>query len=323
MDMPLDPETETALLLDPGNGEWVDVAAFVATGEPLAPVEGEVRPLPAWSTLPVPDLSDPQREVLLMEGGAMRGMLETRYRGEVMDFRKLASNGMVWAFNGVAHGMDAPMFRTALGRTVHLEMTNRSVFPHAIHLHGHHFEVLTRSGALNTPGDVRDTVLIGGGRNAGNRVRRGQSGTVDAALSYALASGSGHDGLVRGRVTFWFPLLTGVGLGGVTVALMAIGGVMNQRGTWATAMVAIASFYVVFAIQSGETQEIVVHAGLAAGFVALAIIRARSSSWILAAALLGHGIFDVFASSVIGNPAPGWWGPFCLGVDVVLAWRWP
>lgn len=161
MDMPLDPETETALLLDPGNGEWVDVAAFVATGEPLAPVEGEVRPLPAWSTLPVPDLSDPQREVLLMEGGAMRGMLETRYRGEVMDFRKLASNGMVWAFNGVAHGMDAPMFRTALGRTVHLEMTNRSVFPHAIHLHGHHFEVLTRSGALNTPGDVRDTVLIG------------------------------------------------------------------------------------------------------------------------------------------------------------------
>lgn len=124
-------------------------------------------------------------------------------------------------------------------------------------------------------------------------------------------------------MTFWFPLLTGVGLGGLTVALMAIGGVMNQRGTWATAMVAIASFYVVFAIQSGETQEIVVHAGLAAGFVALAIIRARSSSWILAAALLGHGIFDVFASSVIGNPAPGWWGPFCLGVDVVLAWRWP
>ncbi|UWR24659.1 multicopper oxidase family protein [Sulfitobacter sp. S190] len=161
IDMPLDPDVQTALLLDPGSGEWVDVAAFVAAGEPLAPIGGEVRPLPAWSTLPAPDLSDPQREVLLMEGGAMRAMLETRYRGEVMDFRKLASNGMVWAFNGVAHGMDAPMFRTALGRTVHLEMTNRSVFPHAIHLHGHHFEVLTRSGALNTPGDVRDTVLIG------------------------------------------------------------------------------------------------------------------------------------------------------------------
>jgi hypothetical protein len=84
-------------------------------------------------------------------------------------------------------------------------------------------------------------------------------------------------------------------------------------------MVAIASFYVVFAIQSGDTLEIAVHTGLAASFAALAIIGARTSSWILAAALLGHGIFDVFAGSVIANPAPGWWGPFCLGIDVVLA----
>lgn len=120
-------------------------------------------------------------------------------------------------------------------------------------------------------------------------------------------------------MTFWLPLLAGVCLGGVTVVMMALGGVMKQRGTWATTMVAIASFYVVFAIQTGDTLEIVVHTGLAAGFVALAIIGARASSWILAAALLGHGIFDVFAGSVVANPAPGWWGPFCLGIDVVLA----
>lgn len=118
---------------------------------------------------------------------------------------------------------------------------------------------------------------------------------------------------------FWVPLLAGVGLGGATVALMVLGGVMNQRGTWAATMVAIASFYVVFAIQSGDTLEIIVHTGLAAGFAALAIIGARTSSWILAAALLAHGIFDVFVGSVIANPALGWWGPFCLGIDVVLA----
>jgi len=112
---------------------------------------------------------------------------------------------------------------------------------------------------------------------------------------------------------FWVPLLAGVGLGGATVALMVLGGVLNQRGTWATTMVAIASFYVVFAIQSGDTLEIIVHTGLAAGF------GARTSSWILAAALLAHGIFDVFVGLVIANPAPGWWGPFCLGIDVVLA----
>ena len=53
------------------------------------------------------------------------------------------------------------MFQAALGRTVRMEMTNRSMFPHAIHLHGHHFTVLSQSGAANMEGDVRDTVLIG------------------------------------------------------------------------------------------------------------------------------------------------------------------
>ena len=92
---------------------------------------------------------------------------------------------------------------------------------------------------------------------------------------------------------FWVPLLAGVGLGGATVALMVLGGVLNQRGTWATTMVAIGSFYVVFAIQSGDTLEIIVHTGLAAGFAGLAIIGARTSSWILAAALLAHGFFHL------------------------------
>lgn len=91
----------------------------------------------------------------------MRGMREATYQGKTIGFREMAANGMVWAFNGVAHGMDTPMFRASLGRTVHMEMTNRSAFPHAIHLHGHHFEVLARSGMLNTPGDIRDTVMIG------------------------------------------------------------------------------------------------------------------------------------------------------------------
>lgn len=118
---------------------------------------------------------------------------------------------------------------------------------------------------------------------------------------------------------FWGPFLTGVVLGGATIGLMAVGGVIRQKGTWATTMVAIASFYVVFAIQTGDMLEIVVHTGLAAGFVTLAIVGARISSWILAASLLGHGIFDILVGSVLSNPAPNWWGPFCLGIDVMLA----
>ena len=105
---------------------------------------------------------------------------------------------------------------------------------------------------------------------------------------------------------FWGPFLTGVVLGGATIGLMAVGGVIRQEGTWATTMVAIASFYVVFAIQTGDMLEIVVHTGLATGFVTLAIVGARIFSWILAASLLGHGIFDILVGSVLSNPAPNW-----------------
>ncbi|WP_299629133.1 multicopper oxidase family protein [uncultured Tateyamaria sp.] len=153
------------LMLDPGNGEWVEIASFVHAGEPVSSPDGDLRPLPAWNTLPPLDLSNPQRESLLMEGGAMRGMSEARFNGEVMGFRELVSNGMVWAFNGVANGMNAPMFRSPTGRTVYLEMTNRTAFAHAVHLHGHHFTIQSQSGSANRPGDVRDTVLIGAGES--------------------------------------------------------------------------------------------------------------------------------------------------------------
>ena len=110
-----------------------------------------------------------------------------------------------------------------------------------------------------------------------------------------------------------------VGLGRVAVGVTAFGNVLRQRGTWAATMVAIASFYVVFAIQSGDPFEIVVHTGLAIGFALLAIIGARVSAWLIAAALLVHGVYDISVGAVLSNPAPGWWGPFCLAIDVVLA----
>jgi hypothetical protein len=69
-------------------------------------------------------------------------------------------------------------------------------------------------------------------------------------------------------LTFYGQSLAGVGLGGITAALMAFG------GTWATAMTAIASFYVVLTIQSGDLLENIVPTGLAVGFAVLLIMGA-------------------------------------------------
>lgn len=114
------------------------------------------------------------------------------------------------------------------------------------------------------------------------------------------------------------PLLIGIGLGLIAIATMALAGVLRERGTWAATMVAIASFYVVFAFQTGEAETIVVHTGLAVGFVILTLLGTRVMPWLLAATLIGHGIFDVTVGLVTTNPSPSWWGPFCLGIDVTL-----
>ena len=53
-------------------------------------------------------------------------------------------------------------------------------------------------------------------------------------------------------------------------------------------------------------------------FSSLALLGLRKSPWLIALALIGHGVFDAVAHWISSDPSPEWWGPFCLGVDVVL-----
>ncbi|MFK7745894.1 MAG: multicopper oxidase family protein [Roseobacter sp.] len=161
IDAPVTGTPKNALILDIGRGDQIEIAAFHTKGAPMMGRGQVTRPLPSWKTLPAPDLSSVQRQPLLMEGGAMRGMVQAMYHGKTMGFRELTSHGMVWAFNGIAHGMGEPMFEATLGRTILMELSNRSAFPHGIHVHGHHFTVLSRNGVADPNKDVRDTVLIG------------------------------------------------------------------------------------------------------------------------------------------------------------------
>ena len=165
VDAPTTSPKRTALVLDVGRGNQVEIASFDVNGAAMQPAAEPVRPLPKWNTLPTPDLSSAQFEPLLMEGGAMRGMVETTYNGERMDFRALTSHGMAWAFNGVAHQMGEPMFTASFGRTVQMKLSNRTAFAHGIHVHGHHFTVLSRNSVPDPHSDVHDTVLVGTDEN--------------------------------------------------------------------------------------------------------------------------------------------------------------
>ncbi|HMB47128.1 MAG TPA: multicopper oxidase family protein [Afifellaceae bacterium] len=137
------------------------------------------------NTLPEPDLDDALGVRLDMQGGAMGMMQGARMgRGDMsgggmmgsgmmgggmMGMRDLVQNGFAWAFNGVAGMPDKPLFAAPRGKSVRLTMVNDTRWPHAMHLHGHHFRVYSRNGRPEAQTPWRDTVLT----NAGETVEIG------------------------------------------------------------------------------------------------------------------------------------------------------
>jgi len=121
------------------------------------------------NSLPEPDLDDALAVDLIMEGGAMGMMTGARMGrggmmgggmmgGGMMGMRDLVQNGFAWAFNGVAGMPDEPLFAAPRGRSVRITMVNDTRWPHAMHLHGHHFRVLSRDGRPEPDTPWRDTV---------------------------------------------------------------------------------------------------------------------------------------------------------------------
>lgn len=106
------------------------------------------------------DLRAAKKYDLVMAGGAMGNMMQTRHKGQMMDMRELISNGKMWALNGIAGDLDTPMFDVPKGQVVIVNMTNETMWPHAMHIHGHHFKVISRNNKSIANSPWRDTVLM-------------------------------------------------------------------------------------------------------------------------------------------------------------------
>lgn len=158
VDIVADEGGEALILSRERDGDFALASFPVEAGrEPLAdPVEA-LPPNPV--TLPEMPLDNvPVREMRL-EGGAMRGLASAAFEGEVMDGRALAERGMVWAMAGIAGMPEEPFLEAALGETVRIALVNDTVWPHGMHLHGHHFLDFGLGGAPR----LRDTTLVGPG----------------------------------------------------------------------------------------------------------------------------------------------------------------
>ncbi|QFT45380.1 hypothetical protein FIU97_02215 [Roseivivax sp. THAF40] len=114
------------------------------------------------------------------------------------------------------------------------------------------------------------------------------------------------------------PLLSGIAFAGLIIALMHLSDMSRDRAAGPVMLVAIALFYPVFAVEHGDMADIALHAAIAVAFTTIASTGYRTRFAWVGLGLIGHGLFDAIAHFGLDSPAPDWWSPFCIGVDLVL-----
>lgn len=159
-----------------GAREAETLATLVVTGAD----ERASRPAPVPSRHeppPAPDLANALAHTLRLGGGARSrdGWPDDPAAAREARQRRRAAGAKeadpAWTINGHAHvgdhhGHHAPAFRAAPGRTVRITFENPTAWWHPMHLHGHHFKVLSRNGVAIGEAAWRDTVLLAPGDRA-------------------------------------------------------------------------------------------------------------------------------------------------------------
>jgi FtsP/CotA-like multicopper oxidase with cupredoxin domain len=153
---PVGPTTSYGDALTLGPANRVDLVLDITEARP-APLVAPIA-LEPNARLAEPDRTDALLVPLVMTGGAAS---ET-------DMSVLAGTAPVWQFNGMASMhmlMDAgtpgdPLFRVRKGRSVHVRFDNQTAWPHAMHIHGHHFRLLARQNGPAPQPFWWDTLLV-------------------------------------------------------------------------------------------------------------------------------------------------------------------
>jgi hypothetical protein len=113
--------------------------------------------------------------------------------------------------------------------------------------------------------------------------------------------------------------LIGVILSLAVAALATVVGFDRERAFYPTVLIVIGSYYVLFAVMGASKRTLTIEIVVAGGFLLVAVLGYRRNLWLVAAALIGHGIFDYVHRFFIDNPGvPHWWPGFCLAFDVFL-----
>jgi hypothetical protein len=116
------------------------------------------------------------------------------------------------------------------------------------------------------------------------------------------------------------PLLAGLVLAPAAAAFAQLTGFDRERSFYPLQLIVFALLYMLFAAIAGGGSLLLAETPGLLLFGTAAVIGFRSSLWIVAAGLFGHGLFDAVHGQLIANPGvPAWWPAFCAGYDIAAA----
>jgi len=107
-----------------------------------------------------PDLTSATSVPLIMRGGAMGRIGKAIYNGKELKRGDFQRTKQVWTFNNIANLAEEPLFRIKRGQTVLIQSDNQTGWLHGMHVHGHHFQIISRNGQQQDEPLWRDTFLI-------------------------------------------------------------------------------------------------------------------------------------------------------------------
>jgi hypothetical protein len=116
--------------------------------------------------------------------------------------------------------------------------------------------------------------------------------------------------------------LVGIILAAAVAAFARVTGFDRERSFYATVLIVVASYYILFAAIAESHHAIHVEVLGVLVFTFIAVVGYQRDSRYIAAGLIGHGLFDFVHHRFVSNPGvPVWWPGFCLGFDVAVgAW---
>jgi hypothetical protein len=118
-------------------------------------------------------------------------------------------------------------------------------------------------------------------------------------------------------MTIMLSFIIGIALAAFIAFVSNIAAFDKDKSFYPTVLIVIASYYVLFAVISG--QALIIESLFALIFVALAIVGMHFVPMLIGIALILHALFDLVHPHFIVNPGvPIWWRSFCGGFDLVI-----